>query len=91
MNHCQLSYTFSYIQHCAVMFGYMYSNFKKKKNSSPVSHMVDEVLFKHVAPLFDDVEQSTLHITAVHSQPPEEHVHRLQTLHLLVDLLIPAV
>lgn len=53
--------------------------------------MVDEVLFEHEAPLFDGVEQGTLHATAIHPHPPEEHMHRLQTLHLLIDLLIPTV
>lgn len=53
--------------------------------------MVDEVLFEHEAPLFDDVEQGTLHAPAIHPHPSEEHMHRLQTLHLLIDLLIPTV
>lgn len=53
--------------------------------------MVDKVLFEHEAPLFDDVEQGTLHVTAIHLHPPEEHTHRHQTLHLLVELLVPTV
>jgi len=52
--------------------------------------MVNEVLFEHEAPLLDDVEQGALQAPAVHPHPPEENMHRLQTPHLLVDLLIPA-
>ena len=52
--------------------------------------MVNEVLFEHEAPLFDDDEQGALHATAIHPHPPMEHMHRLQTLHLLIDPLVPA-
>lgn len=54
----------------------------------PVGNKVNEVLFEHVAPLFDYVEQSTLHATAIHPHPPVEHMHRLQSLHLFIYLLI---
>lgn len=57
--------------------------------ASPVGHMINEVLFEHEAPLFDDVEQSDLHAAAVHPHPPVEHVDRLQGLHLLIKSLIP--
>lgn len=51
--------------------------------------MVDEMLFEHEAPLFDDIKQSVLHAAAIHSHPAVEHLHWSQTLHLLVDFLIP--
>lgn len=59
------------------------------RGTSPIGYMVYEVLFEHEAPFFDDVEQGTLHASAVHSHPPVEHMYRHQTLHLLIDLLIP--
>lgn len=59
--------------------------------TSPVGYVIDEVLFEHETPLFDDIKQGILHATAIHSHPPMEHLHWLQTLHLLVDFLIPTV
>lgn len=51
--------------------------------------MVNEVLLEHEAPSLDGVEQGDLHAAALHPHPPVEHMHGLQTLHLLIDLLIP--
>lgn len=50
--------------------------------------MVDKVLLEHEAPLFDDVEQGTLHSATIYPHPSQEHVDRLQALDLLVDFLI---
>lgn len=53
--------------------------------------MVDKVLLEHEAPLFDDVEQGTLHIATIYSHPSQENMDRLQALNLLIDFLIAAV
>lgn len=53
--------------------------------------MVDKVLLEHEAPLFDDVEQGTLHSTTIYSHPSQENMDRLQALNLLIDFLIAAV
>lgn len=50
--------------------------------------MINKVLLEHETPFFDDIEQGTLHGTSVHPHPTMEHTHRIQTPHLLVDLLI---
>lgn len=59
--------------------------------TSPVGNVVNEVLFEHEAPLFDNVKQGTLHATAINPHPPVEHMYWLQTLHLVIDFLIPTI
>lgn len=51
--------------------------------------MVNEMLFEHEAPLFDDVEQGTFHDASIDPHPSVKHLNRLHGLHLHVDLLKP--
>ena len=58
--------------------------------STPVCHVVYEVLLEHEAPLLHGVQQGALERSSVHPHPAVEHAHGLQSLHLLIDPLIPA-
>lgn len=51
--------------------------------------MVNEMLFEHEAPLFDSVEQGTFHDASIDHHPTVEHLNRLHSLHLHIDLLKP--
>lgn len=55
----------------------------------PVSHMVNEMLFEHEAPLFDNVKQGTFHKASINPHPSVEHLNQLHGLHLQIDLLKP--
>ena len=54
----------------------------------PVSDMIDQVLFKHEAPAFDDVEQSLAERFGIHTEPCLEYCCPPDSLNLLIDLLI---
>ena len=57
-------------------------------NTLPVCDVVNEVLFEHVAPSFDDIEQSLFERPSIDLEPIVEELYALYTFHLLVDLLI---
>ena len=55
---------------------------------SPVGDMVNEVLFEHVAPAFDDVEDRLFERFGVDAEPAFKQRRSLHQLNLLVNLLI---
>ena len=50
--------------------------------------MINEMLFEHEAPAFDDIEQSLLEWSGIDTEPQLKDVGALQTFHLFIDLFI---
>ena len=50
--------------------------------------MINEVLFEHVAPSFDDIEQALFEWPSINLEPEVKDLYSLYALHLLVDLLV---
>jgi len=50
--------------------------------------MINEVLFEHVTPSFDDIEQGLFEWPSVNLEPVVKDLYSLYVLHLLVDLLV---
>jgi len=55
---------------------------------APVSDVIDEMLFKHEAPLLDDVEQSLSEGPRVDTEPLLKDDASLHCLHVLIDYLV---
>ena len=56
--------------------------------SSPVSHMINEVLFEHVTPPLDGGQQSLFEWPGIDSEPPINDLRPLDLIHLSIDLLV---
>ena len=50
--------------------------------------MINEMLFEHVAPSFDDIEQGLFEWSSINLEPVVKDLYSLYALHLLVDLLV---
>ena len=50
--------------------------------------MINEVLFEHVAPSFDNIEQGLFEWPSINLEPVVKDLYSLYILHLLVDLLV---
>lgn len=70
-------------------FNVNFNDDKKVGNRGlPVGDMINEMLFEHEAPSFDNIQKSLLEWFCINSKPAIKNFHAINLLNLRIDFLI---